>query len=203
MADRQKIIKTPGFSNRQSCLEMHHKHVKPRDAQGTVFTGSRHCMKPEAGRPLRKSLNKSLTRKPGRIPKRNKPLRALHTDSRLTGSCGQAMSLRNTGCPPPPAERAAFGSGAAWRPWNGPKKKKKVRGEIETERQGHLGAQEAYYAGSIKGAGRIYRQTFIDTHTKIAFCKLYGRKNALAAADILNDKAVPFFDSDRSRCFGF
>ena len=73
---------------------------------------------------------------------------------------------------------------------------KEARGEIETERPGHLGAQEAYYAGGIKGAGRIYRQTFIDAYTKAAFCKLYGRKNALAAAYVLNDNAAPFFDSN-------
>jgi transposase InsO family protein len=48
--------------------------------------------------------------------------------------------------------------------------------------------------GNIKGVGHIYQQTFIDTYTKVAFCKLYDRKNALAAADMLNDVVVPFFD---------
>jgi transposase InsO family protein len=42
--------------------------------------------------------------------------------------------------------------------------------------------------------GHIYQQTFIDTYSKVAFCKLYDRKNALVAADMLNDLVIPFFD---------
>ncbi|GIV33571.1 MAG: hypothetical protein KatS3mg031_1106 [Chitinophagales bacterium] len=47
---------------------------------------------------------------------------------------------------------------------------------------------------NIKGVGRIYQQTFIDTYSKVAFAKLYDRKNALTAADLLNDRALPFFE---------
>jgi transposase InsO family protein len=74
------------------------------------------------------------------------------------------------------------------------KEEKEARGEIETEHPGYLGAQDTYYVGNIKGVGHIYQQTFIDMYTKAAFCKLYGRKNALAAADMLNDIVVPFFN---------
>jgi transposase InsO family protein len=42
--------------------------------------------------------------------------------------------------------------------------------------------------------GRIYQQTFIDTHSKVAMAKLYDRKNAPVAADMLNDRALPFFE---------
>jgi len=38
----------------------------------------------------------------------------------------------------------------------------------------------------------IYQQKFIDTYTKVAFCKLYDRKNALVAADMLNDTVIHF-----------
>ena len=48
--------------------------------------------------------------------------------------------------------------------------------------------------GTIKGVGRIYQQTFLDTYTRIAFCKVYDRKNALVAADLLNDRVVPWFE---------
>jgi len=75
------------------------------------------------------------------------------------------------------------------------KEEKEAYGEIETEHPGYLGAQDTYYVGNIKGVGHIYQQTFIDTYAKVAFCKLYDRKNALVAADILNDKVIPFFDS--------
>lgn len=74
------------------------------------------------------------------------------------------------------------------------KVEKEAHGEIETYHPGYLGAQDTYYVGTIKGVGRIYQQTYIDTYTKVGFAKLYDRKNALVAADLLNDRVVPFFD---------
>src|SRR4051795_7231557 len=74
------------------------------------------------------------------------------------------------------------------------KQEKEAHGEIETAHPGYLGAQDTYYVGTIKSIGRIYQQTFIDTYTKVAFAKLYDRKNALVAADMLNDRVLPFFD---------
>ena len=79
------------------------------------------------------------------------------------------------------------------------KDKKLASGEIESEHPGYLGSQDTYYVGTIKGVGRIYQQTFIDTYTKTAFCKLYDRKNALVAADLLNDRVVPFYDEHKVR----
>lgn len=74
------------------------------------------------------------------------------------------------------------------------KEEKEAHGEIETMHPGYLGAQDTYYVGTIKGVGRIYQQTFIDIYSKVAFAKLYDRKNALVAADLLNDKVLPFFE---------
>jgi transposase InsO family protein len=74
------------------------------------------------------------------------------------------------------------------------REEKTARGEIETEHPGYLGAQDTYYVGTIKSIGRIYQQTFIDTYTKVAFAKLYDRKNALIAAEMLNDRVLPFFE---------
>jgi transposase InsO family protein len=74
------------------------------------------------------------------------------------------------------------------------KQEKEAHGEIETEHPGYLGAQDTYYVGTIKGVGRIYQQTFIDTYSKVVFVKLYDRKNALVAADLLNDRVLPFFE---------
>jgi transposase InsO family protein len=74
------------------------------------------------------------------------------------------------------------------------KEKREAMGEIETEHPGYLGAQDTYYVGNIKGVGRIYQQTFIDTYCKVAFAKLYDRKNAITAADMLNDVVLPFFE---------
>lgn len=74
------------------------------------------------------------------------------------------------------------------------KQEKEAQGEIETEHPGYLGAQDTYYVGTIKGVGRIYQQTFIDTYSKVVFVKLYDRKHALVAADLLNDRVLPFFE---------
>jgi hypothetical protein len=74
------------------------------------------------------------------------------------------------------------------------KQEQAAHGEIETAHPGYLGAQDTYYVGTIKSIGRLYQQTFIDTYSKVAFAKLYDRKNALVAADLLNDRVVPFFE---------
>jgi hypothetical protein len=58
------------------------------------------------------------------------------------------------------------------------KDEKESHGEIESLHPGYLGAQDTYYVGTLKGVGRIYQQTFIDTYCKMAFVKLYDRKNA-------------------------
>lgn len=74
------------------------------------------------------------------------------------------------------------------------KVEKEAHGEIETEHPGYLGSQDTYYVGTIKKIGRIYQQTYIDTYSKVAFAKLYDRKNALVAADTLNDMVVPWHE---------
>ena len=51
-----------------------------------------------------------------------------------------------------------------------------------------------FYVGNLKGVGRIYQQTFVDTYSKVAFCKLYTTKTPITAADALNDKVLPFFE---------
>src|SRR5215218_10238645 len=71
---------------------------------------------------------------------------------------------------------------------------KEAHGEFESECPGYCGAQDTFYVGTMKGVGRIYQQTFIDTYAKIAFAKLYDRKTPLTAADLLNDRVVPFYD---------
>jgi transposase InsO family protein len=71
---------------------------------------------------------------------------------------------------------------------------KEAHGEFESECPGYCGAQDTFYVGTLKGVGRIYQQTFVDTYTKVAFAKLYDRKTPLVAADLLNDRVLPFFE---------
>jgi transposase InsO family protein len=74
------------------------------------------------------------------------------------------------------------------------KEKQEAFGEIETEHPGYLVAQDTYYVGTIKGVGRIYQQTVIDTYSRVAFAKLYTSKHAITSADVLNDRVLPFFE---------
>jgi len=67
-------------------------------------------------------------------------------------------------------------------------------GEIETAHPGYLGSQDTFYVGTLKGVGRIYQQTFVDTYSKVAFAKLYTTKTPITAADMLNDRVLPFFE---------
>lgn len=67
-------------------------------------------------------------------------------------------------------------------------------GEIETAHAGYLGSQDTFYVGTLKGVGRIYQQTFVDTYSKVAFAKLYTTKTPITSADLLNDRVLPFFE---------
>lgn len=73
------------------------------------------------------------------------------------------------------------------------RQEKEAHGEIETECPGYLGAQDTYFVGTIKGIGRIYQQTFIDTYSKVGIAKLSTDKTAITAADALNDRVIPWF----------
>lgn len=77
------------------------------------------------------------------------------------------------------------------------KDEKEAVGEIETEHPGYLGSQDTYYVGTMKGVGRIYQQTFVDTYSRVAFAKLYAEKTAITAADMLNDKVLPWFEAQQ------
>lgn len=79
------------------------------------------------------------------------------------------------------------------------KEQKVARGEIETHHPGYLGAQDTYYVGTIKGVGRIYQQTYIDTYCKVTQAKLYTAKDAITAADLLNDKVLPMYEEQGIR----
>ncbi|QFT34059.1 Integrase core domain protein [Labrenzia sp. THAF82] len=66
-------------------------------------------------------------------------------------------------------------------------------GEIETAHPGYLGSQDTFYVGTMKGVGRIYQQTFVDTYSKVACAKLYTTKTPITA-DLLNDRVLPLFE---------
>src|SRR5581483_204071 len=71
---------------------------------------------------------------------------------------------------------------------------KQAHGEFDSECPGYCVAQDTFYVGTLKGVGRIYQQTAIDTYSKLGFAKLYDRKTPITAADLLNDRVLPFFE---------
>lgn len=73
---------------------------------------------------------------------------------------------------------------------------KEAHGEIETHHPGYLGSQDTYFVGTMKGVGRIYQQTFIDTYSRVAFANLYTEKTAITAAHALNSDVLPWFQEN-------
>ena len=69
-------------------------------------------------------------------------------------------------------------------------------GEIDTAHPGYLGSQDTFYVGTFKGVGRVYQQTYVDTYSKVAQCKLYTTKTPITAADLLNDRVLPFYEAE-------
>jgi winged helix-turn helix protein len=55
---------------------------------------------------------------------------------------------------------------------------KEAHGEFESECPGYCGAHDTFYVGTLKGVGRIYQQTFIDTYSKGGFAKVVYRAHA-------------------------
>ena len=74
------------------------------------------------------------------------------------------------------------------------KKQDVACGEIETAHPGYLGSQDTFYVGTLKGVGRVYQQTYVDTYCKVAHAKLYTTKTPITSADVLNDKVLPFYE---------
>lgn len=75
------------------------------------------------------------------------------------------------------------------------KDQEEAHGEIETEHPGYLGSQDTFYVGNFKGVGKVYQQTYVDTYSKVSHCKLYTTKTPITAADLLNDKVLPFYEA--------
>ena len=48
---------------------------------------------------------------------------------------------------------------------------KEAHGEFDTACPGYCGAQDTFYVGNLKGVGRVYQQTFIDTYAKVGFAR--------------------------------
>jgi transposase InsO family protein/molybdenum-dependent DNA-binding transcriptional regulator ModE len=70
---------------------------------------------------------------------------------------------------------------------------------ITTSYTGELVAVDTFFAGTLKGIGRIYLQTVLDCHSRYAWARLYTSKLPLTAIQILNNDVLPFFEKHRAR----
>jgi hypothetical protein len=55
---------------------------------------------------------------------------------------------------------------------------KEAHGEFDSACPGYCGAQDTFYVGTLKGVGRIYQQTFVDTYAKVGFRSTTSRRRS-------------------------
>ena len=65
---------------------------------------------------------------------------------------------------------------------------------MESLYPGYLLSQDTFVVGTIKGIGKVYLQTVVDTYGSYAFGKLYASKTPETAADVLYDRVLPFYE---------
>jgi len=56
---------------------------------------------------------------------------------------------------------------------------------LKTDYPGHIIGMDVFYVGTLKGVGRIFQVTGIDTYSSYAWAKLYTDKSARSACDFL------------------
>jgi len=65
---------------------------------------------------------------------------------------------------------------------------------VESSRPGELLSQDSFLVGCLKGIGRVYMQAVVDVYCSFGFAKLYTSKLPVTTVDVLNDRALPFYD---------
>ena len=68
---------------------------------------------------------------------------------------------------------------------------------VESPYPGYLLCQDTFMVGALKGIGRIYLQAVVDTYGSFGFGKLYTSKLPETAVDVLYDRVLPFYESQR------
>jgi transposase InsO family protein len=64
---------------------------------------------------------------------------------------------------------------------------------IESNRPGELLSQDTFYVGTLKGVGRVYLHTVVDTFGSYAFGFLHTSKQPEAAVAVLHNDVLPFY----------
>ena len=66
---------------------------------------------------------------------------------------------------------------------------------IETRFTGDLVAVDTFMVGTLKGVGRVYLQTVIDTFSRYCWGRLYPNKMPVTAVHVLNEDVLPAFEA--------
>ena len=64
---------------------------------------------------------------------------------------------------------------------------------VESSRPGELLCQDVFYVGQLKGVGKVYLHTTVDTYGSYAFGFLHTSKQPEAAVALLHNEALPFY----------
>jgi transposase InsO family protein len=64
---------------------------------------------------------------------------------------------------------------------------------VESSRPGELLSQDTFYVGYLKGVGKVYLHTLVDTYGSYAFGFLHTSKQPEAAVAVLHNEALPFY----------
>lgn len=64
---------------------------------------------------------------------------------------------------------------------------------VESSRPGELLSQGTFYVGTLKGVGRVYLHTVVDTFGSYAFGFLHTSKQPEAAVAVLHNDVLPFY----------
>jgi hypothetical protein len=64
---------------------------------------------------------------------------------------------------------------------------------VESSRPGELLSQDTFYVGTLKGVGRVYLHTVVDTYGSYAFGFLHTSKQPEAAVAVLHNDVLPFY----------
>jgi len=70
---------------------------------------------------------------------------------------------------------------------------------IETRWTGDLVACDTFFVGTLKGIGKIYLQTVVDTFSRYAWGQLHTSKMPITAVQTLNNYVLPVFEKYRAQ----
>jgi transposase InsO family protein len=66
---------------------------------------------------------------------------------------------------------------------------------VESSRPGELLSQDTFFVGTLKGVGKVYLHTVVDTFGSYAFGFLYTSKQPEAAVAVLHNDVLPFYQA--------